>query len=389
VTAPLAGVRVLDFSRVLSGPFATMCLADLGADVVKVEAPGDGDDTRGFGSNVPRRHQHLLPRRQSGKRSIALDLKSERDRATARELARVTDVVIENFRPGVMARLGLDAASLRAIQPRLVYCSISGFGQGDDRGGYDLVIQGMSGIPSLTGEPGGAPMKNGASVADLVAGHNAVQAILSALYRRERTGEERRSISRCSRDGGAPVYHATGWLNAGAEPRRWGNQHPSIHPYGTYEAADGWLNPRDRHRSRSGASSSACLLGWQPDPRFAKNVDRVGNREPTRARAWMRSRTIEAWGGHSRTRAFLGARSARSRRSRTFPGHPRSPDRRPPGAHDAVPYQIDGAPTARLAAPPTSASTRKKFSATGSAPDSSSRIVVVLVVAIVRGTLRC
>jgi crotonobetainyl-CoA:carnitine CoA-transferase CaiB-like acyl-CoA transferase len=296
VTAPLAGVRVLDFSRVLSGPFATMCLADLGADVVKVERPGHGDDTRSFGPPFQDGVSSYFLAVNRGKRSIALDLKSEGDRATARELARVADVAIENFRPGVMARLGLDAASLRAINPRLVYCSISGFGQADDRGGYDLVIQGMSGIPALTGEPGGAPMKNGASVADLVAGHNAVQAIVSALYRRERTGEGATiDLAMLPAMAALLVYHATGWLNGGVPPRRWGNQHPSIHPYGTYEAADGWLNlaigtdAQWRKLER--------LLGGPADARFATNVDRVAHREALDAFLVpaLRERTIAAW----------------------------------------------------------------------------------------------
>jgi crotonobetainyl-CoA:carnitine CoA-transferase CaiB-like acyl-CoA transferase len=349
MTAPLAGLRVLDFSRVLSGPFATMCLADLGADVVKVETPGEGDDTRRFGPPFHDGISTYFLAVNRGKRSIALDLKSERDRATARELARVADVTIENFRPGVMKRLGLDAASVRAIHPRLVYCSISGFGQADDRGGYDLVIQGMSGIPSLTGELGGAPMKNGASVADLVAGQNAVQAILAALYRRERTGEGATiDLAMLPAMAALLVYHATGWLNAGVPPRRWGNQHPSIHPYGTYEAADGWLNlaigtdAQWRKLER--------LLGWSPDARFAKNVDRVTNREDLDARLvpGMKSRAIEAWGRALEEEGIpwgpiWSAEQALAQVPLVTHDHPTggSPVRTTP-----LPYQINDAPTA-------------------------------------------
>ena len=189
MTAPLTGIKVLDFSRVLAGPFATMHLADLGAEVVKVERPDTGDDTRAFGPPFSQGISTYFLSINRGKRSITLDLKSDDGRRTARELAQKADVVIENFRPGVMERLGLGPEVLRSTNPGLIYCSISGFGRGVDRAGYDLVIQGMGGVPSITGDPDGSPMKCGASIADLVTGLYAVQGILAALQRRNRTGE--------------------------------------------------------------------------------------------------------------------------------------------------------------------------------------------------------
>jgi crotonobetainyl-CoA:carnitine CoA-transferase CaiB-like acyl-CoA transferase len=346
---PLAGVRVLDFSRVLSGPFATMCLADLGADVVKVELPHEGDDTRRFGPPFHHGVSTYFLAVNRGKRSIALDLKSERDRATARALARVADVAIENFRPGVMARLGLDAATLRGDNPRLVYCSISGFGQADDRGGYDLVIQGMSGIPALTGEPAGGPTKDGASMADLVAGHNAVQAILAALYRRERTGEGAFvDLAMLPAMAALLVYHATGWLNGGTPPRRWGNQHPSIHPYGTYEAADGWFNLAVGNDAQWRRLER--VLAQAPDPRFARNVDRVANRQALDALLVpaLKQRPIAAWGAILEDEGvpwgpILTPEQALERVPLVTHEHPTggTPVRTTP-----LPYSIDGAPTA-------------------------------------------
>ena len=168
MTGPLDGVRVLDFSRVLAGPFATMHLADLGAEVVKVERPETGDDTRSFGPPFSGGVSTYFLSINRGKRSITIDLKTEAGRATAMKLAEKADVVIENFRPGVMDRLGLGPDVLRALNPELIYCSISGFGRDVERAGYDLVIQGMGGIPSITGDPEGEPAKCGASIADLV-----------------------------------------------------------------------------------------------------------------------------------------------------------------------------------------------------------------------------
>ncbi len=280
MTAPLEGLRVLDFSRVLAGPFATMHLADLGAEVVKVERPGSGDDTRAFGPPFSNGISTYFLSINRGKRSITLDLKSKEGRATARALAAKADVVIENFRPGVMQRLGLGPDVLRSTNPRLVYCSISGFGRDIERAGYDLVIQGMGGIPSISGAPEGAPMKCGASIADLVTGLYAVQGILAAIQRRHRTGVGG-VVDVPMIDGQVALltYHASGLLNAGVEPRRLGNHHPSIHPYGTYQASDGHLNIAVGNDRLFVAFAKA--MGhpeWSGDERFTKNADRVANR---------------------------------------------------------------------------------------------------------------
>ena len=185
MSAPLEGIRVLDLSRVLAGPFAAMGLADLGADVVKVERPGKGDDTRSFGPPYSEGVSTYFLSVNRGKRSVVLDLKSEEGRDHLKALAGAADVLLENFRPGVMERLGLGPEALQALNPGLVYCAISGFGQDRPGPGYDLVVQGLSGIPSITGS-GEAPNKCGASIADLCAGMNAVSGILAALVRRER-----------------------------------------------------------------------------------------------------------------------------------------------------------------------------------------------------------
>lgn len=299
MTAPLEGLRVLDFSRVLAGPFATMHLADLGAEIVKVERPGTGDDTRAFGPPFSHGVSTYFLSINRGKRSISLDLKTDEGRATARALAEKADVVIENFRPGVMERLGLGPDVLRASNPRLVYCSISGFGRGVDRAGYDLVIQGMGGIPSISGEPDGAPMKCGASIADLVTGLYAVQGILAALQRRTRTGQGG-LVDVPMIDGQVAMltYHASGLLNAGVEPRRLGNHHPSIHPYGTYQASDGHLNIAVGNDRLFVAFAKA--MGhpeWSDDPRFAKNADRVAHRPDLdpQINTVLSSATVSEW----------------------------------------------------------------------------------------------
>ena len=280
MSAPLEGVRVLDFSRVLAGPFATMHLADLGADVVKVERPEIGDDTRSFGPPFSDGVSTYFLSINRGKRSICLNLKDPADRDTALALSDKADVVIENFRPGVMDRLGLGPGVLRGRNPRLVYCSISGFGRDVSRAGYDLVIQGMGGIPSITGAPDGAPAKCGASIADLVTGLYGVQGILAALVRRDRTGQGA-LVDVPMIDGQVAMltYHASGLLNGGVTPVRLGNHHPSIHPYGSYRAADGFLNIAiGNDRLFKVFAETLEHPQWADDPRFAKNADRVGHR---------------------------------------------------------------------------------------------------------------
>jgi crotonobetainyl-CoA:carnitine CoA-transferase CaiB-like acyl-CoA transferase len=297
---PLAGIRVLDFTRVLAGPYGTMHLADLGADVVKVEHPRGGDDTRSYGPPFQDGVSTYFLSVNRGKRSVALDLKDPIQRDTARSLALAADVVVENFRPGVMARLGLDADALRAVRPALIYCTIRAFADpADPRPGYDLMIQGLSGIPSITGPVHGDPYKCGASIADMTSGMHAVQAICAALFHRERTGEGA-SIAIPLMDSQRSLlsYHAGAWLNGGTPARRRGNHHPSIHPFCVLPTADGHIClciGNDK------LWRAFCVVAGSPelgtDPRFATNRLRVANRDALDA--WLEptiaSRTLADW----------------------------------------------------------------------------------------------
>ena len=279
---PLEGIRIVDFGRVLSAPYGTMQLADLGADVVKIEHPKYGDDTRSFGPPFVRDVSTYFVSINRGKRSVALDLKVAEDIELVKRLIAVADVVVENFRPGVMKKLGLDYETLSAEQPQLIYCSLSGFGQAHpDKPGYDLMMQGLSGIPSITGPVEGEPFKCGASIADLIAGHNVTQGILAALFRRERTGKGG-YIDVSMMDGMLSLltYHASAYVNGGVHPKRRGNGHPSIHPFQPYECSDGHLTICVGN-DRLFASLSKALghPEWAEDVRFIKNVDRVHHRD--------------------------------------------------------------------------------------------------------------
>ena len=279
---PLQGLRVLDFGRVLSAPYGTQVLADLGADVVKVEHPEKGDDTRSFGPPFVGAFSSYFLSINRGKRSIALDLKKDADRATAKRLALVSDVIVENFRPDVMARLGLGAEQLLQENPRIVYASLSGFGRKNpDQPGYDLMVQGLSGIPSITGPKDGEPYKCGASIADLVAGMNMVQGILAALYRREKTGKGGIvDVSMIDGQLSLLTYHASAFLNAGVPPRRMGNDHPSIHPFRPYQTADGYVNICvGNDRIFEYLCNALGYPEWAHDERFQTNPKRVAHRQ--------------------------------------------------------------------------------------------------------------
>lgn len=277
-SSPLNGLKILDLSRVLSGPFATMTLADLGADVVKVERPETGDDTRSFGPPFMDGESTYFLAVNRGKRSICLDLKLEADRDILKRLAATADVLIENFRPGVMERLGLGHAHLRASHPELIFCSISGFGQAAGGPGYDLMVQGLSGIPSVTGS-GEEPTKCGASIADLVAGMNAVQGILAAVVRRQRTGEGAFvDVSMLDGQLALLTYHASAWFNGGQVPRAIGNAHPSIHPFCAYATRDSHFNLAVGNDKLFQRFSEALDASWHLDDRFATNAGRVTNR---------------------------------------------------------------------------------------------------------------
>ena len=282
-TQPLHGIRVLDLSRVLAGPYCTMVLGDLGADVVKVEPPG-GDETRAWGPPFAGGESAYYLCVNRNKRGMVVDLKTEEGKSTLRELALKSDVLVENFRPDTLARFGLDYETLRPHHPRLVYCSISGFGQTGplrDRPGYDFMIQAMGGLMSITGEPDGEPMKVGVAAADLFAGQNAVIGILAALQARERTGEGQYiDIALFDSQLGWLANVASNYLISEELPARYGNGHPNIVPYQSFAASDGWFAlavGNDKQFAR------LCELidrpEWSSDERFATNTARVTHRE--------------------------------------------------------------------------------------------------------------
>ena len=280
---PLHGIRVLDLSRVLAGPYCTMVLGDLGADVIKVEPP-DGDETRAWGPPFAAGESAYYLCVNRNKRGMVVNLKTDEGRAILRDLAMKCDVLVENFRPGTLARYGLDYDVLRSDHPRLVYCSISGFGQTGplrDRPGYDFMIQAMGGIMSVTGDPDGEPMKVGVAVADLFAGQNAVIAILAALQARERTGKGQYiDIALFDSQLGWLANVASNFLISGDLPERYGNAHPNIVPYQVFAASNGWFAlavGNDRQFVR------LCdVIGqpeWGSDERFATNAARVTHRD--------------------------------------------------------------------------------------------------------------
>jgi len=239
---PLAGVRVLDFTRVLAGPAASLALADLGAEVIKVEPPGIGDETRGF-PPVRDGESHYFLAINRGKKSVVIDLKSAEGLALAKDLAAKCDIVVENYRPGVMDKLGLGWDVLREVNPRLIYCAISGYGQTGpmkDRPSFDIVLQAMSGAFSLNGEPGRLPTKLGLPMGDLAGGINGPIAILGALYERERTGKGRFiDVSLVDGVQGMLGYFAQLAFFTGKDPEPTGSQHQYLVPYGTFAASDG------------------------------------------------------------------------------------------------------------------------------------------------------
>ncbi|MSP92063.1 MAG: CoA transferase [Myxococcales bacterium] len=281
----LDGLRILDLSRVLAGPYCTAILADHGAEVWKIENPAGGDDTRAFGPPFARNGlSTYFCAINRNKKSLAIDLKTPQGVELVRALAAKADVVVENFRPGTAERLGLGATALRAVDPRLIYCSLSGFGQTGpwrDKPGYDLAVQGLSGLQALTGAADGPPTKVGTSIADLVTGLHAVQGILLALHRRERTGlGDTVDVAMLDSVVALLTYQATGWLLAGNAPSRLGNRHPSIVPYETFACQDGHLNLAVGNDALF--AKFAALVGhaeWSNDPRFARNPARVAHRD--------------------------------------------------------------------------------------------------------------
>jgi len=281
--APLDGVVVADFSRVLAGPLASMYLADLGATVIKVERPRVGDDTRAWGPPFVGDVSTYYTSVNRNKLSVTLDLGDPADLELARSLARRTDVFIENFRPGKLGEFGLDAASVLAANPRAVYASVSGFGSGAgaDLPGYDFVVQAVGGLMSITGEADGSPTKVGVALVDVLTGLHATIAVLAALRERETSGRGQHvEVNLLSSLLSSLVNQGAGYINGAGVPAAMGNQHPSIAPYETLATSDGPLavavgNNR-QFATMARAVGRADLAG---DPRFATNRDRVAHRE--------------------------------------------------------------------------------------------------------------
>jgi formyl-CoA transferase len=278
---PLDGIRVADFTQALSGPYCTMLLADLGADVVKVERPGRGDDSRHWGPPFVGDTAAYFLAVNRNKRSLELDLHTPGGREAAAALVAKSDVVVENWRPGTAARLGLDAATLRERHPRLVHCSISGFGSdGPPRAGYDQIVQGMSGWMSLTGDGAGQPTKAGVPVGDISAGMFAAHGIMAALFKRERTGEGSVvDVAMLDSLVAMLAYQATRFFATGVPPLREGNQHATIAPYGTFPTKDGSLNVcvgNDQQFQRLCEALNTQQLGG--DSRYQTNPLRLEHR---------------------------------------------------------------------------------------------------------------
>jgi len=289
---PLNGVKVLDLTRVLAGPACTMMLGDLGADVLKVERPGGGDETRGWGPPFDARGRsayYLSVNRN--KLGIVADLHSPEDRAFLVHLARDADVIVENFRPGMLARVGIERDRMIAEHPRLVWCSITGFGADSDRPGYDFVIQAETGWMAITGEPDGAPMKAGVALADLVAGKDAAVAILAALLGRDRGASRHIVISLADSARAALVNVAQNALVSGTDARRWGNAHANLVPYQLFDASDRPLVIAVGSDAQWIACANAIgLRHLATDPDLATNGGRLARRD--RIVAEMR-RTLE------------------------------------------------------------------------------------------------
>jgi len=292
MTPPLAGIRVLDLSRVLAGPWCTQLLADLGAEVIKIERPGVGDDTRHWGppwhGEGDERVAAYFLSANRGKKSAAIDFAQPEGAALVRKLAEQSDIVVENFKVGGLKKFGLDGDSLLASNPRLIVASITGFGQDGpyaERAGYDFIIQGMGGMMSITGlpddQPGGGPLRVGVAVVDLFTGMYTASAVLAALFRRERTGEGAH-IDAALFDTQLAVLanQASNALVSGQDPPRQGNTHPNIVPYQPFAASDKPLIVAVGNDRQFARLAEICgHPEWVSDERFSKNASRVANRE--------------------------------------------------------------------------------------------------------------
>ena len=386
---PLAGVRVVDLTRILAGPYCTQALADAGADVVKIEEPSKGDDTRGWGPPFVHGESCYFLSVNRGKRSLALNLKEEAGRQVLWRLVERADVLVENFRPGALDRMGFSYEAVHARNPRLVYASISGYGPDGPWGGrpgYDAVLQGESGLMSITGAPDGPPTKVGASVVDTLAGLVAFQAILLALVRREKTGQGGRAdVSLLESALSVLTYHASSYLLTGAVPQRLGNRHPNLAPYETFETADGavivGIGSESLWRKFCASIDQPALA---EDVRFATNADRVAHYAELRGTLApiLRSRDTAGWltlwersaipaGRVRNVGEALDSAQVAARGLLVEIDHPRDGRRRFVGS----PIHLDGATRSARRPPPTLGQhTQEVLGELGLAPDEVERL---------------
>jgi CoA:oxalate CoA-transferase len=284
MNAPLENIKVLDLTRILAGPYCTMMLGDMGAEIIKVENPKNGDDTRGWGPPFLKGVSTYFISVNRNKKSMTLNLKENKGKEILRKLIKQCDVMVENFRPGTLDNLGFSWPEIQKINDKIIFASVSGFGQTGPRKnepGFDVVIQGEGGIMSITGEPDGPPTKVGASIGDITAGMLAAQGILLGLYTREKTGKGQMvDISMLDGQISLLTYHANAFFATGKVPNRRGNRHPSITPYETYKCKDGFLNLGVGNDSLWVKFCDAVGLDKiKDDQRFQINAERVKNRE--------------------------------------------------------------------------------------------------------------
>jgi formyl-CoA transferase/CoA:oxalate CoA-transferase len=363
---PLDDLLVVDLTRALAGPYCTMMLADLGARVVKIETPDGGDDTRGWGPPFLEGESAYFISVNRNKESVTLNLKHPRAIEVLHRLLARADVLVENFRPGVMDRFGLGYAELRERYPRLVYCSISGFGQDGpyrERPAYDLILQGMGGLMGITGEDGGPPVKVGVAVADICAGMFAAYGILAALRVRERTGQGQR-VDAALLDGQIAwlTYAAANYFATGHNPRRLGSAHPSLAPYQAFRTADGYLNVAVGSEAIWRRFCEVVAPELADDERFRTNPDRVRNRDSLTPllEAHFARRTTAQWANvlddagvpsgpiYSISEVFADPQTLHRRMKVTIP-HPTAGDVTVTG----VPLKFSETPGDVRAAPPT------------------------------------
>jgi crotonobetainyl-CoA:carnitine CoA-transferase CaiB-like acyl-CoA transferase len=303
---PLAGIKVLDLSRVLAGPWASQCLADFGADVIKIEKPGVGDDTRAWGPPWFEKESAYFLSANRGKQSVAIDISHPLGADLVRRLAGTSDIVLENFKVGGLAQYGLDYPSLSALNSGLIYCSISGFGQTGPMAhlpGYDAMIQAQGGLMSVTGiadgEPGAGPQKTGVAIADLLAGMYSLSAVLAALHHREKTGRGQHiDISLLDTQVASLANQAMNFLVSNNSPKRLGNSHPNIVPYQSFPTKNGALMLAvGNDRQFASFCDAVGHAEFTTEPRFARNTDRVANRAELLClcESWLKTQDTELW----------------------------------------------------------------------------------------------